>query len=1153
MMSRYTIAIVPAIFFLTFLTAQGQHVIRCADPECPLCLSAPGAISPETSDTREPRHRPEDAPFGRPGTPAVVNPIFPSPNRSVISLRGDWEFAADPTAVGIAENWCSPEKEWPGRRTMPVPGNWESEGLGEPGMSTPWICYWDCIPRPLKNIYIGSAWYRKKIRIPDDWQNQRIDLKIGGVRAQGWFWVNGRPLAHFAQHCGTFKFDMSDLVQPGEEATIVALIRNDVPSRSGVVSACHTWGGIYRDIEIEASPAISLDNVECGGSVESKQADIRLTIGHRPEDEGKEVLVLVDLQPLDLDRPSQTTGMPQRERFRIALGPGTTTVAERQLQIGDFKAWSPEFPHLYRAEFQLLDTQNPEKIAHGWIERFGIKNLEVRGDRFYLNGKPYFLRGYGDDYIYPLTFISPIDREVHRKNLGIARKSGFAYVRHHTHCEIPEFYEAADELGIMIQSELPYYPYQGHHTTELFDFDPKRDIREVIDHYRRYVSHACYSMGNEGHLGTPIDNELKQMVKELDPSGLVLHNDGGNNTAENSDFLTGPITIWEPGSFVSELPFIAHEYMNLGHKFDPRISSRFTGAILPPRPLGPYEKQLQECGLDRRWGDACLDGGHALQRYYQKLGLESARLDPSCDGYSYWTIVDVIVKYGKTDLFTGQGMYNAFWEPKPGGATPEYIAKSNGPTALLMKPERNHPIFVPGETFGAAFWISHFGFEDFEKAALLWSIRDGEKILAEGKIGDLAVPTGEVREIGRIGWAVPETDRPLHLSLNVRLANTAVVNDWEFWVFPKREKPRLNGVAVVPGLYEQLQQRYDGLIPSDSPESAAAELVIARTTGEVFKNALPRGKKILLLGPAEGPPNVQLNWWWLGDQTGTAFAEHPAFGDFPHNGLIGPLWFRLIKKGKPIDPGREPAEKPDYLSVGEGREGYFLYAGEGVAENGCKVLLTHGLDLLAETPEGAHLLDQLIGYALSEKFRPQGTIALEGRAEEERLRGAIASGLNGWSKTISSPAQHSGTSYFVGAAKMRHMFFNADNEIVWETRPVEKTNDLSQNRSGTADQYTFDWLFGVGFVPNRPLKVRLIFEDRQLLDFSIDVSDRFWERKENGVTLKYRRMASMGTESTGVLSLSVPREMLAEGKTCTIRLQGKNLGYADSWVGILEK
>ncbi|MBN2377841.1 MAG: hypothetical protein JXD22_15700, partial [Sedimentisphaerales bacterium] len=127
------------------------------------------------------------------------------------------------------------------------------------------------------------------------------------------------------------------------------------------------------------------------------------------------------------------------------------------------------------------------------------------------------------------------------------------------------------------------------------------------------------------------------------------------------------------------------------------------------------------------------------------------------------------------------------------------------------------------------------------------------------------------------------------------------------------------------------------------------------------------GKRGIMIGPAEGKPNIKLGWWSLGDQIGTTFARHPVFGDFPHDGNISPLWFRLIKQGivLPIDPEYGDFE---YFAVGEGVTQYFAYVLEKKNQAGKPLLMTHGMDVLAETPEGTYLLDAMIRYAQNERL-----------------------------------------------------------------------------------------------------------------------------------------------------------------------------------------
>src|SRR6185503_13975252 len=76
------------------------------------------------------------------------------------------------------------------------------------------------------------------------------------------------------------------------------------------------------------------------------------------------------------------------------------------------KLWSPKSPHLYTARVRLLaegkqlDVRSP---------RFGMREFKIDDGKFLLNGKPIFLRGYGDDCIYPNTICPPSDKSEFRR------------------------------------------------------------------------------------------------------------------------------------------------------------------------------------------------------------------------------------------------------------------------------------------------------------------------------------------------------------------------------------------------------------------------------------------------------------------------------------------------------------------------------------------------------------------------------------------------------------------------------------------------------------------------------------------------------------------------------------------------------------------
>jgi len=860
--------------------------------------------------------------------------------------------------MGKGPAWNEPD--WRNARKIDVPGCWEAQGVGEPGMSHDWGLPFDCIPRPLNHVYMGTARYRRSVDIPPAWDGKRVWLKVGGVRTEAWFWVNQQRVAHVNTYCGTYKYDITSLVKPGEPAEIVATVRNDTPSRKGCMAAFHRFGGFYRDIELEATPATWIDDVWVRGDFDKKNALVNIGLRREGREIPSNLAIETILHTLD-GQPAGTSRQP------VTLNANDKVDIVCEIPLSVFHPWTPETPSLYLAEVTLFSGETP---VHSWNERFGVRKLEVRGNRFYLNNAPYFLRGYGDDYIYPMTLISPADREEHLKHLMIARKAGFNYVRHHTHCEIPEFFEAADEAGILIQPELPYY---HDITPEGFEFDPQRDIEELYRHYRRYVSFATYSTGNEGHLGSPLDREIYQWAQKTDPFRLFQHQDGGCNTKENADFFTPngyglPTSInpWKEGAFDAlEVPFVAHEYLNLGIKLDPRLAPKFTGAIPAPRNLADYEASLAAAGLDRSWGDACLNSAHALQGYYQKQGIEQARHDPACDGYSYWTIIDVMVPQAST--YTGQGFLNALWEEKPGGLTIDQFRHFNGPTVILAKTEPAESIAVSGEPCKVTLGISHFNSEPLRQTKISWTLTSAADTLASGSLDPFDAATGDVKDIGVCTFTVPNLDKPVHAVLEAKLDGTDIMNAWEFWFFPKRIEKRGSGIAVTEDLFDILSRRYPGTAKVGTHEAEAAPLIVGSWDHPALIEASRKGKRGIMIGPAEGEPNVKLGWWSLGDQIGTAFARHPVFGEFPHDGKLSPLWFRLIKRGLelPLDPKFGAFQ---HFAVGEGKSQYFTYICQKKDPDGQQLLITRGVDLLADTPEGIYLLDAIVGYVQSDAF-----------------------------------------------------------------------------------------------------------------------------------------------------------------------------------------
>ena len=197
-------------------------------------------------------------------------------------MRGEWEFTV--RSGGRNNMWKEGHfyriKPWPCAQTLCVPGCWEAQGVGKPGMSECWDFIGDHNAKPIRHKHMGNGWYRKTVKIPADWKGKRVWLKVGGVKSCGWFWVNETQVALNENYCGTYKYEITDLVTPGSNATVVVQVNNIRPSRKGLFSAMHRWGGIYRDIELEATPQTFIDDAWVRGLFDEKSAEVHVAVAY---------------------------------------------------------------------------------------------------------------------------------------------------------------------------------------------------------------------------------------------------------------------------------------------------------------------------------------------------------------------------------------------------------------------------------------------------------------------------------------------------------------------------------------------------------------------------------------------------------------------------------------------------------------------------------------------------------------------------------------------------------------------------------------------------------------------------------------------------------------------------------------------------------
>lgn len=883
---------------------------------------------------------------GRRAHPAVVNSVTAVPGDPwTLSLRGEWE---------IVQNKLSPARGNGGRagngregfwktrtiRRVQVPGCLEDalkDVHTEPEKGRSWFCTWDCSPVLIRGFHYGETWYRKAVKLPAEWKGRRIWLKTGWTNSQGYFWINGEHVAFDWYGCETFKYDVTDLVKPGErEEMVVVQVNNAAPSHHGNMNSKNHWTGILRDVEFEATPADCwIDDAWARGDFDDRKAEVKVKV----EGEGWSgrfvVRATIEGEKTEMEIPS-----PSSSYFTL------------EVPLSNFRPWSPETPNLYTAKVELVSADG--SVLQTRFERFGVRKLEVRGKDVFLNGKPFFFRGAGWHALDPIHGYFPADRENFLKRARQIRAAGFNFVRNHTAINMPEFFEACDEAGLMVQPELPYY---ADWSADGQRFDPCGDAKALYLHYRRHPSFAVYSFGNEGYFGQYLSRRLYEEVKARDPDRLVNGQDCfiATGTPINepgaSDFATAPCRFSAPGTWAPGRPYIYHEYINSSVKLDSRVADGFTGVWVPPISRADRLAFLEKSGLDHVWGDRLQNGQNLMQKIYLKYGLELARRDPNATGYSYWSLQDACSPQGGT--FIGQALWNPFWGEKENGSKTSEVAIYNSPRCLLVSdgddPETYAPgstklwvahldamvtnrVRMSGETLKLRFYLANYELGALAGARLEWRL--GE--VASGKIdvGDQA--EGGVRRIGTADIRIPDLARAAKAELSLALHATSngkpvtVANSWGYWLFPRAS------------------------VEAARREAAAKGVVICAYGSDEEKRALAEGKRVISLANQSSPRNIQLGWWYMTEQMGAALMDCDWLKGIPHGGYFNELFFRIGRTGLKL-PVEGFAPK-DFVMVGEGGEACYLYLARRRLPNGARHYLIAGIDVTCDTPEGAALL-----------------------------------------------------------------------------------------------------------------------------------------------------------------------------------------------------
>ncbi|WP_121740841.1 glycoside hydrolase family 2 protein [Natronorubrum halophilum] len=455
-----------------------------------------------------------------------MNTNFRADVRQETSLNGAWQFTTDPDGIGRDEAWYDSDSAWPDRtRAVEVPHAWqELEGYRE---------------------YTGTAWYRRAVTAesPVD-DGSRTYLRFGAVDYEATAWVNGERVGANRGGYLPFEFDVTDALVDGENEIVLEVVDPDDLSELPHGKQGEPWyqrvSGVWQDVTLETVPSVHVDGIRVTPDLETDTAHVEVDVdglnelGERAGSDGEPAVSARIVVSRDGD-PVVT----ESAAIETDDAGGTGAVA---LPIPDADYWTPERPALYDVR---VDLERDGTVIDRDEDYFGMRSVEARDGRVYLNGEPYFLRGALEQGYYPETLYRPFSDDCFEEEVRTATELGFNLLRKHIKPAHPDFLECADRLGLLVWEE-PANPTVHTDRSRRAVFE---QLEGMIERDYNRPSVVVWSIYNEEWgIGNPQgldvetslwDDEAKQdyladcyeTARELDPTRLVCDNSGWAHVA----------------------------------------------------------------------------------------------------------------------------------------------------------------------------------------------------------------------------------------------------------------------------------------------------------------------------------------------------------------------------------------------------------------------------------------------------------------------------------------------------------------------------------------------------------------------------------------------------------------------------------------------
>lgn len=462
---------------------------------------------------------------------AQMQRLSPRPD-DVVSLNGKWNFQD--------------------KYQINVPGEWVMQGF---------------------TVNEGeTALYSRSLQIPAAWKSQRVKLRFDAVSSHAIVKVNGIKVGEHEGGFVPFEMDITSALKDNNNILEVAVQARTISDYLGCTSqyAVHTVGGMLRKVTMFALPPVNIADLTINTVFDKQYRNASLQIHTATANESESNATVAYRFTL---KDAGGKIISQQNSTQQETAPKSTDTKEHTLSLRTPRQWNPEQPYLYDLQIELLQNGKPIQSTK---QKVGFRQVTISGNELLVNGRPVKLRGVNRHEVHPLTGRS-IAPELNRQDAILFRDANCNYIRTSHYPPSEEFLQAADELGLFVESEaaLTWVEHHASPIWRLWNYQDEKFLPLMIQANadnimagKNHPSIIIWSLANESRW-SPLWEKVNAFVKKTDPGRPTTFHDqcwgDFNNAGSKADIavyhypgINGPAAAAS-----SERPVLFGEYAHL--------------------------------------------------------------------------------------------------------------------------------------------------------------------------------------------------------------------------------------------------------------------------------------------------------------------------------------------------------------------------------------------------------------------------------------------------------------------------------------------------------------------------------------------------------------------------------------------------------------